>query len=93
MKRLLITVLIATSLAKPAFAGFDEGLAAALRGDYAQALKEWKPLAEQGLPAAQYNLGRMYDYGYGVDQNYELAVEWYRKAAYQGYTYAQLNLV
>jgi uncharacterized protein len=28
---------------------FDKGLAAAQSGDYATALKEWRPLAEQGV--------------------------------------------
>ncbi|GAB6068870.1 hypothetical protein JCM13664_21910 [Methylothermus subterraneus] len=55
----------------PALAGFDEGLAAANRGDYATALKEWRPLAEQGDAVAQYNLGVMYDNGLGVPQDYQ----------------------
>ena len=34
----------------PAFgADFDKGLAAAQAGDYATALREWKPLADQGM--------------------------------------------
>ena len=36
---------------------FDRGLAAAQSGDFATALKEWRPLAEQGDALAQYNLG------------------------------------
>lgn len=35
-----------------AWAGWDEGLAAYEKGDYATALREWKPLAEQGDAAA-----------------------------------------
>ncbi len=35
-------------LTAPAWAGFDEGEAAFKRGDYATALREWRPLAEQG---------------------------------------------
>jgi len=42
------------------------GLAAASRGDYAQALTIWKPLAEQGDAVAQYNLGVLYERGQGV---------------------------
>ena len=34
-------------------------------GDYSTALKEWKPLAEQGYAQAQSNLGVMYEYGKG----------------------------
>ncbi len=47
----LAVLLIVTAL--PAAAGFKEGLAAAKRGDYRTALREWKPLAEQGHAPAQ----------------------------------------
>ncbi len=40
-------------------AGFDEGLAAHRRGDYATALREWRPLAQQRYASAQFNLGSM----------------------------------
>ena len=73
-------------------ADFDKGLAAAERGDYATAIREWTPLAEQGDAIAQYNLGVMYDTGRGVPQNYGQAVEWYRLAAEQGYAMAQTSL-
>ena len=52
-----------------AWADFDDGLAAAQRGDYATALQEWRPLADQGHARAQCNLGVMYDNGYGVPEN------------------------
>jgi TPR repeat protein len=74
------------------WAGFDEGLAAAYAGDYATALREWKPLAEQGDADAQFNLGVMYYKGEGVLQNYKESVKWYRKAAEQGNADAQFNL-
>jgi S1-C subfamily serine protease len=48
--------------------------------------------AEQGLAAAQYNLGMMYDHGRGVRQDYKEAVKWYTMAAEQGYAEAQNNL-
>ncbi len=35
-------------LTAPAWAGWDEGLAAYQRGDYATAIREWRPLAERG---------------------------------------------
>ncbi len=38
-------------------ADFGIGLSAAKRGDYATALNELRPLAEQGHARAQYNLG------------------------------------
>ena len=49
-------------------------------------------LAEQGNASAQFNLGKMYEFGQGVPQDDAKAVEWYRKAAEQGYASAQKNL-
>ncbi len=71
---------------------YDEGAEAFRRSDFAAALKEWRPLAEQGHVKAQYNLGTMYQNGFGVIQNYAEAVKWYRKAAEQDFALAQLNL-
>ena len=61
-------------------------------GDYASALREWKPLAKQGNANAQFNLGLMYRWGQGVTQDDAQAAAWYRKAAEQGNTNAQFNL-
>ena len=73
-------------------ADFDKGLNAARTGDFATALSEWKPLAEQGDATAQINLGVMYEDGKGVSRDYESAVKWYRLAAEQGDVRAQINL-
>ncbi len=70
----------------------EDGVAAYERGDYATALKIWKPFVEQGDAAAQYNLGLMYDFGRGVAEDDGEAVKWYRRAAEQGYASAQLGL-
>ena len=71
---------------------FQKGLDAYKNGDYATALREWRPVAEQGIAEAQLNLGGMYDKGQGVVQDYTEAVKWYRKSAEQGLAQAQLNL-
>ena len=96
MTRLIILAALCAGftlgLTAPAWAGFDEGFAAYQRGDYATALREWHPLAEQGNAGAQYNLGVMYDKGEGVTQDNAEAVKWYRKAAEQGDAEAQYNL-
>ncbi|BDV00460.1 hypothetical protein TDMWS_05450 [Thermodesulfomicrobium sp. WS] len=80
---------VLVSLTPPALAGFDEGLAAYDRGDYATALKEWRPLAEQGHAGAQNKLGVMYAKGQGVSKDDAEALKWFRKAAEQGYAAAQ----
>lgn len=48
--------------------------------------------ANQGDPAAQYQLGVVYDQGRGVPRNPAEASAWYRKAADQGYAAAQHRL-
>ena len=53
---------------------------------------EMKALADQGLAAAQFNLGVMYDKGRGVPENDAEAVKWWLKAADQGGADAQYNL-
>ena len=73
-------------------ADFNKGLTAAQSGDFATALKEWKPLAGQGDADAQYNLGLMYLNGWGVPQDDKEAVYWYKLAAEQGDAKAQYNL-
>jgi len=61
-------------------------------GDYVSAYRMWRPLAEDGNKEAQYNLGFMYESGWGVTQNFSEALSWYRSAAEQGEFRAQFNL-
>ena len=65
-------------------ADLQKGLDAANRGDFATALREWRPLAEQGDASAQNNLGFMYVYGKGVLQDYVRAHMWFNIAASSG---------
>ena len=54
------------------------GLRAYVEADYAIALKEWRPLADQGESAAQFFVGLMYAEGKGVTRGYAEAVRWYQ---------------
>ncbi|MEX2375431.1 MAG: tetratricopeptide repeat protein [Dehalococcoidia bacterium] len=94
MKRLLPTAIVLLLLqATPAAArDLQKGWEAAQRGDYAAALHEYRPLAEQGLVRAQYNLGFMYRESQGLPQDYSEAMRWFRLAAEQGLAPAQYNL-
>ena len=92
MKRIAHAVALLVALTAPAWAGFDEGLAAYDRGDYATVLREWRPLGEQGNAVAQFFLGFMYGDGQGVPHDYAEAVKWYRRAAEQDHADAQNNL-
>ena len=71
---------------------YEDGLAAAHKGEFAAALRLWTPLAEQGNANAQYSLGVLYETGEGVAQDYKTAVKWYTLAAEQGNADAQYNL-
>ena len=51
--------------------------------EYDRAYKLVLPLAQQGNPIAQYNLGAMYSNGEGVAQDYKEVIQWYRLAAEQ----------
>ena len=53
-------------------------------GNYIQAFALYKQSAEEGYHWAQYHLGALYQFGNGVQQNLEEAVNWYQKAANQG---------
>jgi TPR repeat protein len=79
-------------LVAPAWADLKAGMDAANRGDYATALREWRPLAEEGNAGAQFNLGLHYYNGQGVPQDYVLARQWWEKAAAQAHVAAQLSL-
>ena len=73
-------------------ADFATGKSAYYRGDFATAIREWTPLAEQGMAEAQYRLGMIYDFGQGVPQDSKTAVKWYTLAAEQGVASAQYML-
>jgi TPR repeat protein len=97
MKRLTATicVTIAVLLGSAGVswsAEFKKGATTYQSGDYLTALREWKPLAEQGDASAQFKLGWMYDNGRGVPQDYKTAVKWYRLSAEQGDASAQFKL-
>ena len=93
MRRILFAVILVVASATVAAAdSFEEANSAYQRGDYAVAMKLWRPLAEQGDSSAQVNLGVLYHNGQGVPQDYQEAMKWYRKAAEQGHPGAQSNL-
>jgi len=69
-----------------------EGAAAFEAGNYDEAASIWRPLAEEGDPKAQFNLGLLHETGRGVTEDPAEAAMWYERAARQGVTQAQLNL-
>ncbi len=82
LRRFAISLVLAMLLALTACAqDYQKGRAAAKRGDYATALKEWRPLAEKGDAKAQRSLGQMYRRGQGVPQDFVMAYMWLSLAA------------
>ena len=92
MKRIIIAVTLLIAFMATARADIQDGVAAYERGDYATALREFRPLARQGQASAQGMLGIMYDEGKGVPQDYAEAAKWWRLAAEQGDANAQTLL-
>jgi TPR repeat protein len=78
---LLLTLLVGTPASS---ADWEKGWTAYDSGDYATALREWTPPAEQGDAAAQYKLGVTYEKGTGVIQDNVYAHMWYNIAASSG---------
>jgi Sel1 repeat len=77
----IILALSIVCLAVTAWADYQAGMDAYGRGDYAAALRELRPLAEQGDSGAQFYLGLLYENGDGVPRDFVKARQWYEKAA------------
>lgn len=71
---------------------YRQGYAAYQKDDYATALDNWRPLAEQGSSAAQLFIGFMYAKGQGVPKDDAKAVYWYAEAAERDNAVAQVRL-
>jgi len=71
---------------------FRRGLAAFNTGDFAAALRAWRPLAEQSEPRSEAGLGFMYHRGMGVAVDDGAAAFWLTRAAEHGQAEGQLML-
>jgi Sel1 repeat len=70
----------------------DAGQFAYAAGRFIDALRIWRPRAEQGDARAAFGLGLLYDLGEGVGQDAAAAYSWYRRAAEAGYVLAEFNV-
>lgn len=94
LKRImLIGYLVAAMVSTPTWADLKFGLRALDSSDYPTALRELTPVAEGGDATAQFSLGKIYLYGWGVKKDGAEAVKWFRKAAEQGNAKARDMLV
>ena len=98
MQSLVRNMLVASAAASlflgaaGASADVKKGVDAWQAGNFAAAIAEWRPLADQGDSDAQFNLGQAYKLGRGVPMDLRIAQGWYEKAARQGHGQAQAIL-
>ncbi len=85
---MVVSAAITFALAGPV----DDAFSAYQNGDYAAAMRFFRPEAVVGNRIAQWLLGEMYNKGQGVPQDYAEAAKWYRRAAEQGDAEAQFSL-
>jgi TPR repeat protein len=76
----MLSGLVGAAVGEP----LEDAITAYASGDYAAAMRIVRPLADQGNAGAQAMVGRMYDKGLGVPENFAEALKWFRKAADQG---------
>ena len=90
---LTIAVLLGSAgVSASASADYQKGWNAYESGDYATALRELRPLAEQGHANAQFHMGVTYAEGVGVPKDYKTAMKWFTLAAEQGNASAQVSM-
>jgi TPR repeat protein len=70
----------------------DPAQSAYAAGRFVDALRIWRPRAEQGDARAAFGLGLLYDLGEGVEQDAAAAYGWYHRAAEAGYVLAEFNI-
>lgn len=83
MKHHILSFFIVLTILFPIMAYSDE------ENPFANSLENNRHLAETGDPEGQYQLGKHFDYGWGVDRDALEAAKWYEKAAIQGHIEAQ----
>ena len=97
MKRIISTLCLIISIACGSFSvcwsdDFQKGMEAYKKDDFANAIKEWILLGDDGNEKAQYFLGEIYYKGKGIPQDYKKALKWNTLSAKQGNKVAQYNL-
>ncbi|MCX7288225.1 MAG: tetratricopeptide repeat protein [Rhodobacterales bacterium] len=99
MIRMVLTAAVLLLAPVPSAQAEEDGDFAALKArqlyvakDYTAAFAVALPLAEAGVPRAQTLVGVMYDLGLGTAADPAKALQWYEKAAAQGFPQAFHNL-
>lgn len=74
---------------RPAWERYQEAMGLVGLQRHAEAFHKLKPLAEEGYPRAQYQLGRLYANGHGTHKDPRTAAHWYAQAAEREDPHAQ----
>ncbi|MDO4995094.1 MAG: tetratricopeptide repeat protein [Bacteroidales bacterium] len=88
----LCLVLPANALAQSADRLYEQGKELYDKKQYKEAIPKLRAAAEKGHKKAQYRLGKCYDKGYGIEEDDQLAFQWYKKSSDQGYHKGQYEL-
>jgi len=86
---LLVFAILFLGYLGPVNAGAKEGTAAWLSKDYQKTLSEFMPLAKNGDANAQFMIGYLHYFGYGMNKDLKEAAYWYKKSAAKGVPIAQ----
>ena len=86
----LLSLTVGTTV--PAWADKPGALAAYQSGNYKEAARQFRPLADNGDTEAQYYLGYMHEKGQGVAKDQERMRKWYQRAADGGHAKAQYKV-
>lgn len=93
MKVITFTTFLLLFSSFPVFADeLQAGMDSYKKGNFTEALRNFKSLAKKGNPVAQYQLGLMYGKGQGTPEDFKEAVKWSNLSAEQGYDKGQYNL-
>jgi len=91
-----VLIIAATLVVASASAGSDKRINSADAyfdaGNYNEAFRLFRDLAEQGNAIAQHSLGEMYFDGLGTSVDVKRAAHWYKMAAVQGSIASQIEL-
>ena len=91
LKSLVLTISLLSS-----FSVFSNDLELGIyqlnRGEFQQAISEFRPLVAEGYSPAQYQMALVYQHGYGIPKDGMKALELFQLAAEQNYPDAQFEL-
>jgi TPR repeat protein len=90
MRKFLIAAALAALATASQATPFQDGATAWKRGDYRNAMNNWRGLTNDAT--VQNNFGIMYMDGKGVPRNYGTALQWFSRSAANGNSLGQNNL-